>query len=95
MNIFRKISDRIKYRKKIQDPTNALDYLAIDLKAKPQISMNIYVPRLNGKVDVYTVDLSTVSPNCIYTNWSTVARYNFTYTPTNNKYKKLINLEVH
>lgn len=94
MKIFRKISNKIKYRKIHIDPNNALDYITLNISTKPTVTINIHIPKMNGSVNVYTVDASTITPNSIYTDWSLEAKYNFTYKPSKNKYNKLINLNI-
>lgn len=95
MNIIHAIKEKFKYRKKEYDPTNTLDYIHMHIVSKPKLAMHIEVLRCHDiKVDVYTVDLSTLAPNTIYTNWKLQANYSFTYTPTKTKYNKMINLNI-
>jgi len=94
MNLIQKIKHRFKYPKKKHDPENTLDYITLNATFKPNVTIDIHIPRLNGHVDVYTLDASTLTPNTIYTNWNVQAKYNFTYKPSQAKYNKLINLNI-
>lgn len=95
MNIFRRIKEKFRYPHKEYDPTNTLDYIHMHIVTKPELSMQIEVLRCEDiLVDVYTVDLNSITPSMIYTNLDLRANYSFTYKPTKSKYHKLMNLQI-
>lgn len=92
MNIISKIRNKLTYRNKtISD--NAPSWVRLQFDTRPQLGWHIEVPTPDGEVNVYEIQLDTISPNMIYSSWELVATYMFTYHPSKKQYNKLINYQ--
>jgi len=81
--------DRIRASRRYKNKEHDYDIqhaIRLQFNAKPVASWTVEVPRADGKVDVFKINPTTISPNTTFSVWEIVAEYDFTYTPSKKQY---------